>query len=467
MSLHRLFIFAVLSNYAIRAQSGPVEPGAGAWRTWVVPSVSTLRLPAPPADAGDELEMVAALMAAVDDTDRANIAYWDAGSPGYRWTQLAAQQMLAQNVAPTLFTRGMALVSIAIYDSTIAAWDSKYAYVRMHPSETDPAITPLVAVPNSPSYPSEHAVAAGAASVVLSYLFPAQADSFAAMAATAAGSRVIAGAAYPSDADQGLALGQAIGNMVVAYAQQDGSATPFTGSFPVTAGVWSSANPVTPLAGSWKTWTLSSGSQYRLPAPPAFGSADANALYAAVKNLAQTNSTNHSAWFWQPSFATPWLGEVDRKIFEYHLDQNPPRAARAYALETVAQYDATVACWDSKYTYLELRPSQADPTITPLFANPQHPGYPSGHACASGASSALMQYLFPNDATAISAMATDAGTSTFDAEIHTMFDVSQGFLLGGEVGQSVVGWAQNDGSQPPASANRASSGSRPLSTLRP
>jgi membrane-associated phospholipid phosphatase len=204
---------------------------------------------------------------------------------------------------------------------------------------------------------------------------------------------------------------------------------------------------VTPLAGSWKTWTLVSGSDYRLPAPPAFGSDDANAQYAADKNLARTNTTNHSAWFWQPSFVTPWLSEVDQEVFEHHLDLNPPRAARAYALETIAQYDATVACWDTKYTYLELRPSQADPTITTLFANPQHPGFPSGHACAAGASGAVMSYLFPGDAPALGAMALDAGNSTFYAGIHTMFDVSQGLLLGEEVGQNVINWAQSDGSQ--------------------
>ena len=102
------------------------------------------------------------------------------------------------------------------------------------------------------------------------------------------------------------------------------------------------------------------------------------------------------------------------------------RAARAYAYETIAQHDATLACWDTKYTYLELRPPQADPTIIPLFALPQHPGFPSGHACASGASAAMMSYLFPADQQALTSMASDAGNSTFDALIHTPFDVSQG-----------------------------------------
>ncbi len=166
-----------------------------------------------------------------------------------------------------------------------------------------------------------------------------------------------------------------------------------------------------------------------------------------MKNFARTNGTNHAAWFWQPAFITPWLDTVHQEIFENHLDTNPPRAARVYALETIAQHDATIACWDTKFTYLELRPSMADATIVPLFANPGHPGFPSGHACASGASSAVLGYLFPNDAQNFSNQAMDAGMSTFDAAIHTMFDVSQGLMLGNTVGQQVVNRAKTDGAQ--------------------
>ena len=123
-------------------------------------------------NATAEIQTIKSLMAEGNDTTRAQIAYWDAGSPAYRWEQIAAAQMLAQNVPAPLFTRGMALLSVAIYDATVAAWDSKYAYNRPRPSAADKTINALVAVPNSPSYPSEHAVAAGAASVVLAYLFP-------------------------------------------------------------------------------------------------------------------------------------------------------------------------------------------------------------------------------------------------------------------------------------------------------
>ncbi|HXJ42415.1 MAG TPA: phosphatase PAP2 family protein [Bryobacteraceae bacterium] len=446
MLFHRIPIAAVLSAQFLYSQ---VEPAAGTWRPWVVPSVTQLRLSTPPNAAATEAEIqiIKTLMAESNADSRAQIAYWDAGPPGYRWMQLASQQMLAQNVAAPLFTRGMALVSVAIYDSTIAAWDSKYAWNRAAPNAVDSTIRPLATMSRVPSYPSEHAVVAGAASAVMSYLFPAMGETYIDLAEEAARSRVFAGASFPSDVNAGLQLGKQVGQMVVAYAMGDGAATPFTGTFSAAPGLWSSATPVTPLAGTWKPWALSSGSQLRLPAPPPANSPDFQAQVAAVKNFARTNTTNHSAWFWQPSFITPWLDTVNLEIFQNHLDSNAPRAARVYALEAVAQHDATIACWDTKYAYLELRPPMADPTIVPVFGLPQHPGFPSGHACASGAASAVMIYLFPNDAPALAAMAQEAGSSTFYASIHTTFDVAQGFVLGGQTGLQVVRRAQTDGAQ--------------------
>jgi membrane-associated phospholipid phosphatase len=436
----------MLAAHCLYAQ---VEPGAGTWRTWVAPDAKQIRLPAPPneADSTVEIQTIKALMSQLNADAKAQIAYWDAGAPGYRWMQLASQQMLMQNLAAPLFTRGMALVSVAMYDATIAAWDSKFAWNRPAPNAVDATVRPLIAVVNVPSYPSEHAVAAGAASVVMAYLFPAMAETYTDLAEEAARSRVFAGVSFPSDIAAGLELGRQVGQMVVAYAMADGASTPFTGSFPPAPGGWSSTSPVTPLAGTWKPWVLSSGSQFRLPAPPAEGSPDFQAEVAAVKNFVPTNATNHSAWFWQPSFITPWLDTVNLEIFQSHLDKDAPRAARVYALEAVAQHDATLACWDTKYAYLEQRPPMADTTIIPLFGLPQHPSFPSGHACASAASAAVLSFLFQMDAQSLSAMSQDAGNSTFYSAIHTMFDVTQGSALGAQAGQQVVQRAQTDGAQ--------------------
>ena len=80
-----------------------------------------------------------------------------------------------------------------------------------------------------------------------------------------------------------------------------------------------------------------------------------------------------------------WQAELSQKLFEYRLDTNPPRAARAYALVSIAGYDAAVACWDAKYAYWAPRPIQVDPTVTPLFTTPLHPSYPSAHSSVVGA----------------------------------------------------------------------------------
>lgn len=441
------FVLSIASLVLAWNVSAQVEPTAGRWKTWVIPTAGAVQLAPPPnaAQSASEILQMKALISQLDSTALEQIHFWDAGAPGYRWMQMTEQLAVNEGLATPYQTRALSLVAAAIYDATVAAWDSKYLYGRNHPSEVDPTVQTAVQPTNSPSYPSEHAAAAGAAAAVLTYLFPDQAATIKSAANEAAQSRVLAGVAFPSDVTTGLEQGALVGQAVVAYAGADRSNQVFTGSFPAAPGVWSSTKPVTPLAGTWRTWVLNSGNEFRPAPPPPFGSDAANAQYAADKNLTRTNTTNHLAWFWQPGFFQPWLQTVEQKIFENHLDTNAPRAARVYALETIAQHDATVACWDSKYTYLELRPSQADPTITPVFAIPQHPGYPSGHACASGASAAIMSFLFPSDASILAAMATDAGTSTFDAVIHTQLDVSTGLAVGAQVGQQVVLHAQSDG----------------------
>jgi len=427
--------------------SAQIEPHAGQWKTWVISSGSSLRLPAPPdaATTAIELQWVKECVNARDSAALAQVHFWDAGAPGYRWMQLTEQLAVNAGLSTPLQTRALSLVAAAIYDATVAAWDSKYTYNRQHPSEVDHTVTTVVAPTASPSYPSEHAATAAAAAAVLASLFPNQANTVKAMADQAGWSRIMAGVAFPSDVIRGLDLGNQVAQAVITYAGADGSSQIFTGTFPAAPGMWSSATPVAPLAGTWHPWVLTAGNQFRPSAPPAFGSADSNSQYAADKNLQRTNSTNHLAWFWQPGFFQPWLQQVETEIFQNRLDSNAPRAARAYALETIAQHDATLACWDAKYTYLELRPPQADSTITPVFALPQHPGYPSGHACASGASAAVMAYLFPVDAPALMTMATDAGNSTFDALIHTQLDVNVGLTLGAQVGKQVVSRAQTHG----------------------
>jgi len=435
--MHRFFVF-VLTCAAARLYA-QVEPDAGTWKTWVIDDAAEYRVP-PPVSSGvtQELNDLRNSIAQRTPTATGRIAFWDAGSPGYRWIQTASNEVSGHNLAGPYGTRAMALVAAAVNDATIAAWDSKYAYMRQRPYEIDPTLTPAVAPPGSPSYPSDYAAVAGAAASVLSYLFPDHSDSFDSMAAEGAQSRVLAGVEFPSDSAAGMQLGRSIGAEVVAYGQADGSGAAFSGSFPPAPGKWSSPNPVAPLAGQWKPWALTSGSQLRLPPPPAFDSPEMAAQVKQVREQMRTTDQTRTAWVWQASFINPWLDTIAQKLFEHHLDRDPPQAAEAYAAAMIAQHDATLACWDTKYAYLEMRPIMFDSTITTLFATPAHPAYPSGHACASGAVAQVLDAFLPAEAQAFDAQASAAGLSTFYAGIHFMNDVDAGLKLGRAAAQAVL-----------------------------
>src|SRR5215471_4679606 len=212
----------IMLSVGCSISSAQIEPNAGNWRTWVLTSSDQLRLPPPPDEAATRAE-IAQLKTIAKQRDAAvleRIKWWNAGPPGYRWTSIAIPPGPAN---ASLHSRIMALLSVAIYDATVAAWDSKYAYNRLRPTAFDPSLTATLPNPQNPSYPSEHITVAGAASTVLAYLFPNKAEDFKARAREAAEVWVQAGLHYPSDIKAGLELGQAVGALIVEWAKQDGS----------------------------------------------------------------------------------------------------------------------------------------------------------------------------------------------------------------------------------------------------
>ena len=107
------------------------------------------------------------------------------------------------------------------------------------------------------------------------------------------------------------------------------------------------------------------------------------------------------------------------------------------ALMGLASMDAFIACHDAKYTYWLLRPSQADPAITLSVPLPNHPSYPSNHACITGASMAVLARLFPSEANHLNGLADDAALSRVVGGIHYRFDGEVGLALG----RQVAAWA--------------------------
>lgn len=210
-------------SFAQHVAGDQIEPKARSWKTWVIPSGREFRVAPPPNDAAtvaeiDELKSLASKRdAAVIDV----IAYWNVGPPSYRWHEIALSETMRNNLSWNFAMRHFALLHVAIYDALVAAWDSKYEYGRKRPSEVDGKLTTELPNPRSPSYPAEHAVAAGAAAEVLSYIFPDRASDFAAKAEEAGRSRMLAGVQYPSDISAGLELGRRVAARVIERGKAD------------------------------------------------------------------------------------------------------------------------------------------------------------------------------------------------------------------------------------------------------
>jgi membrane-associated phospholipid phosphatase len=439
---------------ALAQTPAQIEPGAGQWKTWVISSGKDFRAPAPPDAAAtrEELQWLREFATQPDSRLADQVAYWDAGAPSYRWMDLLASRSLSGAPMTAYPHRVYTYVALAMYDATIAAWDSKYAYNRPRPAATDPTLPTRLATPRSPSYPSEYSATAAAAAGVLAYFFPDEAASFNNLAEEAARSRLYAGVEFPTDYTAGMELGRQVAARVVERARADGSDAVWTGSVPTGKCMWIGANPGNVTATGWKPFLLTAANEFRPSVPPACDSAEMVPEIAEVTNFPRTPAafaTNQKAMYWQsPEGLNFWPYTYANKwIAEDRLDQNAPRVARVYALIAASFYDAFIASQDGKFTYWYIRPPQLEPSITPLFPVPNFPSYPSNHSTFSATRSEMLAYLFPGRADLIRAVGKEGGDSRIWAGIHFQIDNEAGVRLGRSVVQKFIDWAKSDGSQ--------------------
>jgi membrane-associated phospholipid phosphatase len=329
-----------------------------------------------------------------------------------RWSAITRDFISSKPAAtkpnPVAAARAFAYLSLAQYRAVIAADES----------------------PGHQSHPSPQGAAAAASAVVLGSLFPADAAFFESQ--LSAQEAEVAGSQYaPNAFAAGEAIGRSVGAEVADLALTDRFDAIWTGSVPTGPEYWSSdfeppRPPQLPLLGHMRPFFMESGDQFRPPPPPAFGSPAFVAALEEVRWITdhRTAAQLRIAEYWALTtgslVAGFWNEEATRRIAHYHLNER--RAARALALMHMAAMDATIACYDAKYTYWLIRPYKADPAIIPPIPRPNHPSYPSSHACYSGASAYVLGGLFPSEATELAAMADEAGESRLYAGIHYRFD---------------------------------------------
>lgn len=427
------------------------ERTAGSWRTWVLSSGSEIQVPAPPAaDSARAKADEKAVEDAADgrsDATRATVDKWSGPLPTKPWTDVMLRAIEKSSKNPPLSTRNQALIHVAMSDAVMSAYHWKYQFNVKAPEGVDT----LVPASPDPSYPSEHAAIAGAASKVIAFLYPGEAAlRLDEMADEAAQSRVDAGTNTPSDVEAGLALGRAVADKVIAYAKTDGAGAVWNGRRPAgianTAAFWqpppgTTSPPTEPEAANWKPWVLASNSQFRPPPPPAYNSAGfraaAQELIDMKKNL--TEEQKRIAKFWEGAMGSTQPGGITMGVAMVDIEKATaegdvatrwtiPQAARAMAMLNVVLADGGISVWDAKYFYWYPRPvngirdSGIDRTWEPFVPTPFFPAYPSGSAGYAGGAEGIMAHLFPERAAEFKGRAEEQAVSRLYGGIHWRFD---------------------------------------------
>jgi len=441
------------------------EPQAGQWPTWVLDPAHPLSVPPPPApnslEEKQELNELKRLMSQRTPQSLAQARYWATGPASFRWNEKELEFITKYKETPPRVSRGLALLNTAIEDAVVEAWKQKYTYPRRRPAQADSSITEAVEPGPDPCYPSEHAVVAGVSSRILAYLYPSERQNLESMAQEAAMSRVLSGVDYPSDIEQGLALGRAAADLFIQRAMNDHAGASIDQwnpqNRPTGPAYWEPTVtdnihvqivvPTEPLWGRVQPWLMAAGDQFRPHPPPRYGSLvferEAKEVEEAGNHL--TADQQHAAVFWSDSVGTltppgHWTETALDLIRRYHLDT--PQAARVLALLSAAQADAFIACWDAKYTYWSVRPITAiqrrNPTWKPYLTTPPFPSYVSGHSTVSMAAAEVLFYFFPKEERDLRKQALEASNSRLYAGIHYRSDLNGGRALGKKIAELAI-----------------------------
>ena len=334
-----------------------------------------------------------------------------ASGPSLSWNQTARELIAARAVGAPPQTRILAYLSIAQYNAIVAAEDAT-------------------------GNPSPAAAAAAASLVVLKSFFPNDTTLLEEKLRTQKAS-----APWPeqpaTNVAAGEAIGRTIGAQVLAYAATDRTNLTTVPANPGGPGKWTGVNPIRGFHES-RTFALVSGNQFRPAPPPAFGSAEYNAALAEVRafsdGLSPAQLAIAQAW---ASRSAAYMNGVAAEML-VSGQRSDREAARVLALANMAGFDVANACFEAKFAYYFIRPSQADPQIKLPIGLPNHPSYPSGHSCITAAYATVIANAFPQESARLTSMTEEAGMSRMYGGLHYRFDCKAGQELGRRVAEQVL-----------------------------
>jgi len=242
---------------------------------------------------------------------------------------------------------------------------------------------------------------------------------------------------------------------------------------PVFPGAWvptppAFANGVMPYIGTART-LLESDLTGIAPDHITYSEDPNSDFYKMVKNVydvskALTTDQKNTALYWidQGNGVGYTPAGHDMAIVTEAIEQtnsNLGVAAETYAKAGIAERDATIECFRSKYHYNLIRPVSyiqklIDPTWLSFIPTPPHPEYPAAHAYVTGsvmqATASVLgnhtkvtdaSYVFrgwaPRTFNSIFAVAEEAGISRLYGGIHYLPSINTGLSLAKELGSRV------------------------------
>ncbi len=392
------------------------------------------------------------------------------------WNQILLNAIASSTTPPPIASRAMAMVETAVFDAV-------NNIVNKYQNYSITATPPIAANCTARAIEAE-AAAVEAAYTVLTSLFASQTATF-----NTARDTSLATIADGQAKTDGLAFGKTIANEVIRSRVDDRSAVrdPYTpgtnpGDWRSTGVITGTTNPapaVLPQWGDVKTFGIPETEMANNPIapPPALTSEQYATELNQVKELGAANSTTRTAdqtqiaKFWADgagTFTPPghWnqiAQDVARDNFNSLVDN-----ARLFAALNVAQADAAICCWDTKYSYNRWRPitairqadtddnaaTTADTSWTSLLTTPNFPSYTSGHSTFSGAGAAVLTSLYGDNYkfsttspglpgvirsfTSFNQAADEAGMSRIYGGIHFMSDNTAGLAAGKKIGEYVT-----------------------------
>ena len=189
---------------------------------------------------------------------------------------------------------------------------------------------------------------------------------------------------------------------------------------------------VEPAAGNWKTWFITSGKDYRLPAPTSYKNEIAEVI-ARQKNIDAT--TKQQINFWNAGSPGYRWQEMMNKLWAVDTGRY---GALANMLLGTATYDATIAAWDTKYAYKRPRPFIADNRIKIYTVKPESPSFPCEHSVAAGVAVTIFTRFYPALADSVKKLAQQLMDSRIAAGVAFPSDTRAGFDLGKRIAEKEI-----------------------------